>query len=86
MFFVYVLRSLTTQRSYVGSCQDVGERLRRHNAGHSKSTKHGVPWQLIHSERHDTRSEAVRREAYLKTGVGREDVAGFMKSFPNSTC
>ena len=72
MFFVYVLRSGKTGRRYVGSCRDIDVRLRRHNAGQSKATKHGVPWSLIHSEAFPTRAEAVARELYFKTGAGRD--------------
>src|SRR5215471_10425151 len=43
MFHVYVLRSTKTGRRYVGSCEDLDERLRRHNFGHSKATRHSVP-------------------------------------------
>jgi putative endonuclease len=86
MFFVYILKSDTTDRSYVGSSHNVAERIRRHNAGHAKSTKHGIPWQLVHLEAYDTRSDAVRREGYLKTGVGREEVARFLLTFTDSTC
>ncbi len=46
MFHVYVLRSMKTGRYYVGSCQDLDDRIRRHNAGHSKATRHGIPWFL----------------------------------------
>jgi putative endonuclease len=74
MFHVYVLLSRTTGRHYVGSCEDVDERLRRHNAGHSKSTRHGIPWILTHSESFSTRAEAVRKERYYKTGRGRDEL------------
>ena len=70
-FAVYVLQSRRTGRRYVGSTQDIQERLRRHNAGHSKSTKAGVPWVLVHSEPMASRSEAAKRELWLKSGVGR---------------
>jgi hypothetical protein len=40
-------RSSKTGRRYVGSCENVDERLRRHNAGYSKATRHGVPWILV---------------------------------------
>src|SRR5207249_3974042 len=43
MFYCYVLRSRKTGRRYVGSCENFTERIRRHNAGDSKATKHGVP-------------------------------------------
>jgi len=59
---------------YVGSAASIEDRLRRHNSGSSKSTRHGVPWMLIHSESFCSRSEAVRREMYYKTGRGREEL------------
>src|SRR4051794_31610834 len=44
MFYVYVLRSQCTGRRDVGWCEDREERLRRHNAGDTKSTRGGIPW------------------------------------------
>ncbi|PZR75783.1 MAG: hypothetical protein DLM73_04385 [Chthoniobacterales bacterium] len=46
MFYVYVLRSNKTGRRYVGSCEDLDDRFRRHNVGESKATKHGIPWTI----------------------------------------
>ena len=74
MFYCYVLRSEKTGRRYVGSCENLAERIRRHNAGESKATKHGVPWILIHSESFATRTEAAQRERYYKTGRGRDEL------------
>jgi putative endonuclease len=72
MFFIYIIRSSTTQRYYAGSTQDVDKRLREHNAGKSKSTRGGMTWKLIHSESFTTRSEAVQREQKIKAkGIGR---------------
>jgi putative endonuclease len=74
MFYCYVLRSQKTGRRYVGSCEDVTERIRGHNAGDSKATKHGTPRVLIHSEGFASRSEAAQREQYYKTGRGRDEL------------
>ena len=74
MFYVYVLRSSQTGRRYVGSCENVDERLRRHNAGHSKATRHGIPWILVHSESFTNRAEAARKERYYKSGRGRDEL------------
>ncbi len=74
MFSVYVLRSSTTGRRYVGSCSDLCDRLRRHNAGESAATKFGIPWMLIHEEHFSTRAEAMARERYFKTGRGRDEL------------
>jgi len=74
MFYVYVLRSQKTGRRYVRSCENLDDRLRRHNAGESKATKHGIPWTLLHSEGFLTRPEAVTKERYYKTGRGRDEL------------
>ena len=74
MFYCYVLRSQKTGRRYVGSCENLTERIRRHNASNSKATKHGAPWLLVHSECFATRSEATLRERYYKTGRGRDEL------------
>ena len=74
MFYVYVLQSGKTGRRYIGSCEDLEDRFRRHNAGHSMATRHGVPWMMLRSESFLTRPEAVRKERYYKTGRGRDDL------------
>jgi putative endonuclease len=74
MFYVYVLRSSKPGRRYVGSCQDVEARLRRHNAGHSKATRHGIPWVLIRTETFASRAAAAQKERYYKTGRGRDEL------------
>jgi putative endonuclease len=74
MFYVYVLRSEKTGRRYVGSCEDLAERLRRHNNAESKATRHGVPWLLLHSEKVSTRSAAASKERYYKAGRGRDEL------------
>ena len=74
MFQVYVLRSTKTGRRYVGSCQDFEERLRRHNNGESKATKHGVSWTVLHVEKCETRAAAMKKESYYKTGRGRQEL------------
>lgn len=72
MYHVYVLRSEKTGRRYVGSTQNIEERLAQHNRGYSLATKHGAPWMLLHSEEFATRAEAFQRERFFKTGKGRD--------------
>jgi len=72
MFFVYILYSQNLQRYYVGSTESVDRRLQEHNAGKSKSTRAGVPWELVHTESFLTRSEAMQQEQKIKArGIGR---------------
>ena len=73
-FWVYALRSNKDGRCYVGSGADVDQRLRRHNRGDYRYTKGHRPWVVIYREKFDSRPEAVRRERFLKTGVGRKQL------------
>jgi putative endonuclease len=82
MFHCYVLRSLKTGRRYVGSCEDLSDRIRRHNSAESNATKHGVPWILIRSESFATRREALVREHLYKTGKGRDELGKLLERSP----
>lgn len=74
MACTYVLRSLKTNKFYVGSSHEdsADSRLNSHNSGKTKSTKFGRPWVIIHEETFLTYTEARKREIFLKTGQGRK--------------
>ncbi|MDP3741523.1 MAG: GIY-YIG nuclease family protein [bacterium] len=72
MYFVYFLKSLINNDLYVGSCENLNTRLGRHNNGLVRSTKAYRPWKLLGYEEYNTRSEAVRRERFLKSHQQKE--------------
>jgi len=74
LFTTYVLRSRTTGRFYTGSSSNFDTRFEQHNQDKSASTKHRGPWDVVHREDFATLAEAVRRERYLKTGKGRDEL------------
>ena len=75
MSWVYVLKSLKDGKLYIGSTRgDVEERVRIHNRGSVRSTKGRRPFRLLYTEYYKNYSDAKRRELFLKTGVGREEV------------
>ena len=74
MYFVYVLINTSTRKHYTGFTSDLTQRVGQHNSGITKSTKNRGIWELLYSERFATRSEAMRRERFLKTGQGREEL------------
>lgn len=82
MYYVYVLWSESLQKRYVGSASDVADRIKQHNSGSNRFTRGGTPWILIHQEEYPTRTEALKREKFLKRGVGR---AWLEKQFPQYT-
>ena len=71
-YWVYVPRSDSANRRYVGQTDDLERRLSRHNAGLVFATAPYRPWRLVHSEQLQSRSEAMRRERFLKSGKGRQ--------------
>ena len=71
MYSVYVLKSESKKFQYVGQCRNIDKRLTEHNKGKVRSTKPYVPMELDHIEEFKTREEAVRKEKYYKSSVGR---------------
>ena len=65
-FYLYVLRSASTGRFYIGHAGDVARRLAEHNSQRVISTRNRGPWELVYSEEFATRSEAAQRERALK--------------------
>jgi len=65
-FTVYILYSSVKDRYYIGQTSFLERRLHEHNSGHTKSTKSGIPWNLMFQKEFDSRSEAVRYETHLK--------------------
>ena len=66
MYYVYILYSQKFDRYYIGQCEDVDLRLKRHNGKAVPSTKAYVPWELVYTESFTSRSEAVQRESEIK--------------------
>ena len=75
-FWIYIIESETTGKIYIGHTSDLERRLREHNdrrVGKRRYTrKQQGPWRLIHFEEMESRSHAMRREKFLKSGKGRE--------------
>ncbi len=69
-FTVYILKSIATNKYYIGQTHDLKTRLIRHNAGKNKSTKYAAPWACVYREEYDTRSEAFAREQQIKRYKG----------------
>lgn len=73
MYSVYVLYSPDFNKIYIGQTSDLHTRLHYHNNGPNKGyTARYRPWEIIHRESFDTRSEALRREKELKSARGRK--------------
>ena len=72
MYYVYFLKNQKNDDLYIGSTENLDDRVALHNAGRVKATKFYRPWQLVGFEEYNSRDEAVRRERFLKTGQQKE--------------
>ena len=79
-FYMYILHSNIRDKYYVGSCDDLEKRLTDHNAGRSKYTRTGKPWQLMYHETYSSRSDARRREMQVKKRKSRKYLEYLIKS------
>ena len=60
---------------------DLKERFRSHNELATKGwTKNFRPWVIIYTEEYINKSDALRREKYLKSGIGREFIVSLINN------
>ena len=78
-YYTYVIQSEVDGRFYKGQTENIVSRILQHNSGKTKSTKGYLPWKLVYFEKFKTREEALLREKYFKSGVGREFLKKLLK-------
>lgn len=71
MYYVYIIL-LSNRQLYTGRTNDMKRRYREHQNGKVKSTKNRRPLKLIHYESYLIKSDAIRREKFLKTTEGKK--------------
>ncbi len=72
MFYVYILFSKTRDKYYIGSSQNIEQRVKKHNEKHKGFTGHTKDWVLVYSEEFQTLSEARNRELQIKRKKSRK--------------
>ena len=81
-YYVYIIKSIKYEYTYVGHTENLKNRLAEHNKGKTKSNKSYMPFALVYFEEFGSRKEAIERERYFKSGSGREYVKRIMKNAP----
>ncbi len=73
MYTVYILYSEKYNKTYVGFTTDMQARFLSHNElGIKGWTIKFRPWIIIHTEEFSNKAEAMRREKWFKSGIGRD--------------
>ena len=71
MWYVYILRSMTDKKLYIGSTNNISRRLTEHNSEKVDSTKCRIPFNLEAYIAVKDQAKAIELEQYLKTGSGK---------------
>ena len=65
-YFVYILKCRGGSY-YTGYTSDLERRVQEHNSGKGgRYTRARIPVELVHTERYQTRKEAIKRELEIK--------------------
>jgi len=81
-YFVYILRSIQDSSFYIGYTNNLDRRLEEHNLGESRYTTRKKPWEVFYFETFKTKSEALKRERFLKK---QKNTSFYMKLKDNSS-
>lgn len=79
-YYVYLLESEMDLSWYIGYTKDLQNRINEHNSGKSYYTKRKMPWKIIYYEVSFNKMDAIAREKYLKTGMGRRYLKNRLKN------
>ena len=72
MYYVYIIESKIDSSYYIGYTNDIQRRLEGHNRGQTRSTRSKKPWKLKYYEVIENKTDALKREKFLKRQKNRE--------------
>lgn len=79
--YVHILRSSKNGRWYTGFTTDLRKRFKEHNSEVSTYTRGRGPFELIYYEASRDEQDALMREKYLKSGMGKRYLKNRLKRF-----
>ena len=82
-YYVYILKSVSFLRFYIGQSNNLQDRLHRHNQQNEKATAPYAPWELIWHTQKNSRVEAIALEKKLKN-LSRKRIESFMEKYPSN--
>jgi len=80
-YYVYVIESVNDDFTYTGITENLEKRLEEHNNCEELSTKAYTPFELIFYEAYRNKSDAKRREKYLKSTNGKKALRTMLANY-----
>jgi len=65
-YYTYIIQSVKDESFYIGYSSDLEKRIMIHNSRLSKYTSTKTPWKLVYFEEYVNKSDAIKREKFLK--------------------
>ncbi|MBK6932987.1 MAG: GIY-YIG nuclease family protein [Saprospirales bacterium] len=79
--YIYILQSQVDASFYTGYTSNISRRLQEHNAGLSSFTSRKIPWRLVYFEDFDDKSDALKRERFIKAMRNKNFILNLIRSF-----
>lgn len=80
MYSVYFIRSIKNNKVYVGRTEKKPDiRVKEHNLGTNVWTRQNGPFKMIYYESFACKEDAIKKEAFYKSGVGRRIKSAIIK-------
>lgn len=79
-YCVYILFSELDHKLYIGYTSNIDRRFKQHLSGQNTSTKNRGPWKLIFLEYYLFKEDAIKREDYFKTNIGKRTLKLMLSS------
>ncbi|MBW1700123.1 MAG: GIY-YIG nuclease family protein [Deltaproteobacteria bacterium] len=76
-YYFYIIPSEMDSSFYVGTTNNLIDRIARHNQGRSKYTNSRCPWHLVYHEKYPDRPSAMKRKYAIK----RKKSRGYIEAF-----
>lgn len=80
-YYVYILESCKDNQWYTGYTSNLRKRISEHQSGYTYSTRSRRPWKLIYYEASLSETDAIAREKYLKSGMGKRYIRNRLKEY-----
>ena len=71
-FYLYILYSEKLNKYYIGSTENLGERIKKHNSNHKGFTGGAGDWRYMYTEEYSSKTESMKREREIKSWKSRK--------------
>ena len=73
-YFVYILKSQSADKYYIGFSSNPGIRLEYHNTFEKGFTSRYRPWEIVYTKEYSSKSEALSAERRIKSWKSKKKI------------